>query len=160
MEIHFHREQLCHLRSQTHQTDLLVSSLTYGILPWRVNLETFIVFFPWTCFHEIPLCTMWRAFLIIFCFPNLKPSLFLWRAWHWSSSANGCSPTVKIGNSRWGGKLGCHFSNCLLPRMGHTILWHPPRSGASLVAQLVKNPPAMQETPVRFLGLEDPLEKG
>jgi len=31
--------------------------------------------------------------------------------------------------------------------------------GASLVAQLVKNPPAMQETPVRFLGQEDPLEK-
>ena len=31
---------------------------------------------------------------------------------------------------------------------------------ASLVAQLVKNPPAMQETPVRFLGREDPLEKG
>ena len=31
---------------------------------------------------------------------------------------------------------------------------------ASLVAQLVKNPPAMQETPVRFLGWEDPLEKG
>ena len=30
----------------------------------------------------------------------------------------------------------------------------------SLVAQLVKNPPAMQETPVRFLGWEDPLEKG
>ena len=31
---------------------------------------------------------------------------------------------------------------------------------ASLIAQLVKNPPAMQETPVRFLGQEDPLEKG
>ena len=29
----------------------------------------------------------------------------------------------------------------------------------SLVAQLVKNPPAMWETPVRFLGGEDPLEK-
>ena len=29
---------------------------------------------------------------------------------------------------------------------------------ASLIAQLVKNP-AMQETPVRFLGQEDPLEK-
>ena len=26
-------------------------------------------------------------------------------------------------------------------------------------AQLVKNPPAMQETPVRFLGWENPLEK-
>ena len=32
--------------------------------------------------------------------------------------------------------------------------------GAFLVAQLVKNLPAMQETPVRFLGWEDPLEKG
>ena len=31
---------------------------------------------------------------------------------------------------------------------------------ASLIAQLVKNPPAVQETPVRFLGREDPLEKG
>ena len=31
---------------------------------------------------------------------------------------------------------------------------------ASLVAQLVKNPPAMQETWVRSLGREDPLEKG
>ena len=31
---------------------------------------------------------------------------------------------------------------------------------ASLVAQLVKNSIAMQETPVQFLGLEDPLEKG
>ena len=28
------------------------------------------------------------------------------------------------------------------------------------MAQLVKNPPAMQETSVRFLGQEDPLEKG
>ena len=31
---------------------------------------------------------------------------------------------------------------------------------ASLVAQLVKNPPAMQETPVRSLGGKDLLEKG
>ena len=30
---------------------------------------------------------------------------------------------------------------------------------ASLIAQLVKNLPAMQETPVRFLGWEDPLER-
>ena len=30
---------------------------------------------------------------------------------------------------------------------------------ASLIAQLVKNLPAMQDTPVRFLGWEDPLEK-
>ena len=32
--------------------------------------------------------------------------------------------------------------------------------GASLVAQLVKNPPAMWETWVLSLGWEDPLEKG
>ena len=31
---------------------------------------------------------------------------------------------------------------------------------ASGVAQLIKNPPAMQKTPVRFLGWEVPLEKG
>ena len=33
-------------------------------------------------------------------------------------------------------------------------------SRASLIAQLVKNLPAMEETPVQFLGWEDPLEKG
>ena len=33
-------------------------------------------------------------------------------------------------------------------------------SWASLVAQLVKKLPAMQETLVLFLGWEDPLEKG
>ena len=34
------------------------------------------------------------------------------------------------------------------------ILW------ASLVTQMVKNPPAMQETWVQSLGWEDPLEEG
>ena len=34
------------------------------------------------------------------------------------------------------------------------LLW------ASLIAQLVKNPLAMQETPVQLLGQEDLLEKG
>ena len=33
-------------------------------------------------------------------------------------------------------------------------------SWASLVAQLVKNPPAMQETWIQCLGWKDPLEKG
>ena len=32
--------------------------------------------------------------------------------------------------------------------------------GVSLAAQLVKNMPAMHETPVQFLGRGDPLEKG
>ena len=33
-------------------------------------------------------------------------------------------------------------------------------SWASLVAQLVKSPPAMQDSPVQSLGREDPLEEG
>ena len=31
---------------------------------------------------------------------------------------------------------------------------------AALIAQLEKNPPVMQETPVQFLSWEEPLEKG
>ena len=38
-------------------------------------------------------------------------------------------------------------------------MW-PSRKRASLLAQLVKNPPAMEETWVRSLGWEDTLEKG
>ena len=33
------------------------------------------------------------------------------------------------------------------------------KAWTSLTAQLVKNLPAIQETPVQFLGQEDPLEK-
>ena len=40
--------------------------------------------------------------------------------------------------------------------IGHPLQY----SWASLVVKLVKNPPAMQETPVPFLDWEDPLEKG
>ena len=45
-------------------------------------------------------------------------------------------------------QLGVHLLNTLL------FWW------ASLVAQLVKNPPAVQETWVWSLGWEDPLKKG
>ena len=40
-------------------------------------------------------------------------------------------------------------------RIGYPLQY----SWSSLVAQLVKNPPAMRETWVRSLGWEDPLEK-
>ena len=46
---------------------------------------------------------------------------------------------------------GALFSLCTMPVF---------KLGASLVAQRVKNLPAMQETGVRFLGWEDHLEKG
>ena len=45
-------------------------------------------------------------------------------------------------------------------RLGERIGYALQYSWASLVAQLVKNPPAMQETWVRSLSWEDPLEKG
>ena len=68
----------------------------------------------------------------------------------------------------------CHCcsvtSNSLQPHgLQHARLFCPPLfpeicsdlcALASLIAQLVKNPPAVQETPVRFLGQENPLEKG
>jgi len=40
------------------------------------------------------------------------------------------------------------------------IFNNPDKEWVSLVAQLVRNPPAMQETWVQSLGWEDPLEKG
>ena len=43
---------------------------------------------------------------------------------------------------------------------GHKRAGHDLVTKAFLVAQLLKNPPAIQETLVLFLGREDPLEKG
>ena len=48
---------------------------------------------------------------------------------------------------------------CLLAYI-FPLLYSSNITQGSLIAQLVKNPPAMQETPVRFLGQEDLLEKG
>ena len=52
----------------------------------------------------------------------------------------------------------------LIPGLGRSpregIGYPLQHSWASLVAQLVKNPPAMWETWVPSLGWEDPLEKG
>ena len=55
--------------------------------------------------------------------------------------------------------------NCVFPRdledsISSGLVAPPLNLGASLVVQVVKNPPAMQETRVRSLGWEDPLEKG
>ena len=51
-----------------------------------------------------------------------------------------------------------------VPRLGRSAgegIGYPFQySWASLVDQLVKNPPAMRETWIRSLGWEDPLEKG
>ena len=62
----------------------------------------------------------------------------------------------------------CNPTDCSLPGSSvHGILQARKNTGVDnhslrdvLVAQLVKNPPAMQETQVQLLGQEDPLEKG
>ena len=51
--------------------------------------------------------------------------------------------------------------NCWVKKIPGEGIGYPRQySWASLVAQLVKNPPAMQEIWVQSLGWEDPLEKG
>ena len=58
----------------------------------------------------------------------------------------------------------CFPGSSVIPRSerspGEGIGYPLQYSWASLVAQTVKNPPAMQETWVQSLGLENPLEKG
>ena len=61
------------------------------------------------------------------------------------SACNAGDPGSILGSGRSAGE-----------RIGYPLQY----SWASLVAQLVKNPPAMWETWVQSLGWEDPLEKG
>ena len=79
------------------------------------------------------------------------------KKWKWSLSVvsdsqrpHGLQPTRPLHPWDFPGKstgVGCHFHPGLL------------QMRASLVAQLIKNLPAMQETWVPSLGWEDPLEK-
>ena len=59
--------------------------------------------------------------------------------------------------------LGEYFTICVFHNLfNHSSvidIWVASK-WVSLVAQIVKNPPAMQETWVQSLGWEDPLEKG
>ena len=63
-------------------------------------------------------------------------------------------PTECLGWIAQLGKLNLNLLKNKGRRVSSINLW------ASLVAQLVKNPPAMQETLVQFLGWENPREKG
>ena len=61
-------------------------------------------------------------------------------------------PGESQGQGSW---MGCHL---WVAQSWTRLKWFS-SSRASLIAQLVKNPPAMQETWVWSLGWEDPLEK-
>ena len=72
--------------------------------------------------------------------------------WGFPGSSAGKEPTCIAGDPGSIPGLGRSIGE----RMGYPLQY----SWASLVAQLVKNLPAMQETWVHTLGWEDPLEKG
>ena len=57
---------------------------------------------------------------------------------------------------------GLHGSTRVTKTCGHRTFYQSIEQDYTwgIIAQLVKNPPAKQETPVRFLGQEDQLEKG
>ena len=77
-------------------------------------------------------------------------ALYTWRAKDWRQV-----PKEKPPSARSGGHpplTATGYSALAIWRLREVFL-------ASLVTQLVKNPPTMQERPVRFLGWEDPLEK-
>ena len=84
-----------------------------------------------------------------------------WR-WRW----NECTPVfLGLPGGSAGKESTCNVGNLgSVPGLGRSPgeqnSYPLQYSCTSLVAQLVKNPPAMQETVVRFLGWEDPLEKG
>ena len=76
-----------------------------------------------------------------------------------------CKFKVGFPHSSVGKESACNAGEtCSIPGSGRSTgegIGYPLQySWASLIAQLVKNLPAMQEKLVQFLGLEEPLEKG
>ena len=82
---------------------------------------------------------MCRGFRIVASHPHQRNS----GAWKTNS------PALNLGSEN----SVSHGPQCPCGKLINKV---PP----ALIAQLVKNAPAMQETPVWFLGREDPLEKG
>ena len=84
---------------------------------------------------------------LLFARLQLPTVCFELRWWpHWWRI---CLPCRRPGFNLWVAKIPCRG-------IGYPLQY----SWASLVAQTVKNPPAMQETWVRSLGWEDLLEEG
>ena len=58
------------------------------------------------------------------------------------------------------GEVVCLFESLFLQYYGGELCWNKLCIGVSLVAQIVKNLPAIQETWVQSLGQNNPLEEG
>ena len=110
--------------------------------------------------HATFIPTIGLSFLSIYSFLSFKTcfKIQLFMKTHLNNPP--LLPLHSLASQSWGtvltagiimyGNINCLLNFCHVP----DIIW------ASLVAQLVKNPPAMEETLVWFLDQEDPLEKG
>ena len=104
---------------------------TLALWPYALLPESWMCFTPW----QQGLCRWNKATsqLILSHRATLR---------HWVTRKPFIPPLLPERGYRWEGRSGASGTR------------------ASLIAQLVKNLPAMQETLVQFLGQEDPLEKG
>ena len=97
---------------------------------------------------------------ITLCYEPALYSLQSGPGWHWDSLITFSFPDSSVGK-----ESTCNTGDpSSIPGSGRSAgegIGYPLQySWASLVAQLVKNPPATWETWVRSLDWEDPLEKG
>ena len=97
------------------------------------------------------------------CYLTISSSVILVSSCPQSFSASGSFPVSQLFASG-GQSFGASTSASVLPMdiqaYIHLYICVCTNMQASLVAQLVKNPPAMQDIWVQSLGWEDPLEKG
>ena len=154
----------------------LISLLFYNHLD---NSDLYIALWFNSMSWELFYIQFRHFFLIIFCRANVHHKIiFLWRihCWYiflpldvWDCFSNAFMFHVINNYFSWKWIIFSYYilkrvisSSFPLSRLTEYVLSFSLFSlmGSSLIAQLVKNPSAMQETPVRFLGWEDLLEKG
>ena len=128
----------------------------------------FLFVLQWVLFRGRPMDII---LLLQDCHLQRKERPFLYIPWHFrifkTISMFGPSQTFLMGfpDSSVGKESTCKAGDSgWIPGLGRSTgegMDYPLQySWASLVVQLVKNPPAMRETWVWSLGWEDPLEKG
>ena len=134
---------------------LAISSLTSSSLPWFMDLT-----------FQVPMkyCSLQHPQLGCFYFGSIS-SFFLELFLHWSQVAYWAPNDLGL---LWSLSWYRICQQCRRPRFNSWVVkihcvrdrLPTPEYLGFTCAHLGKNPPAMQETWVRFLGWEDPLEKG
>ena len=142
---------MCLIKPLVFKREIYIYNCCFILQRLSTNLNYIKVFWTLSKFKHLANCR--SSTVVQTVLPNFYLSEFNHRnykkenlkTWYlWLNHRRGWPEEYKIANE----KENQAFSVCL--RL----------IKASLVAQLVKNPPVMQETPVWFLGQEDPLEKG